>query len=254
MVCERRGEIWLTNVDGETLGVRTHCKTWSCLACAPAVMSSVLMRIEYGCLIAEHSFFITLTYRNTRPEDIRDAQCVRRDLRVFWSKIRKELGKVEWFQIVELTKKGQPHMHMVWSLQETMEISTLKCLVKRIWREVTRDSFIVDVQLVMGAAGAAGYLAKYLLKGVMHREELEALGFKRRWTRSRGWPSPEPLQLWGTEKERWKDRQWSATETTLPEEVAGHIDLVRVGDNLALKLGDKKRKKGLENMYRGLLE
>ena len=64
-----------------------------------------------------------------------------------------------------------------------------------VWHSVTGDSYIVDVVPVFGPAGAASYMAKYLLKDMLVRGRMEAAGFHRRWSSSRGWPGSGRLRL-----------------------------------------------------------
>ena len=51
--------------------------------------------------------------------------------------------------------------------------------VRKVWRKVTGDSYVVWVTPVVGTAGAGSYLAKYMAKGMVQRQELEAAGFHR---------------------------------------------------------------------------
>jgi len=75
----------------------------------------------------------------------------------------------------------------------------------RLWYEVTGDSFVVDARQIAGADGAARYMTKYLVKGMMTWDELSELGFMRRWSTSRNWPKLPPERLLN---ELWDDVKW----------------------------------------------
>ncbi len=129
-----------------------------------------------------------------------------------------------------------------------MNRTVLSSLVSNVWREATGDSFIVDVQRVLGAAGAAGYMAKYLLKNSGSREALEAAGFLRRFSRSRDWPSPAPMKISGVVSTLWASGSLPEAAYGLDEET-----MKRIGDDLAIELGFAKRDKGLLAQFRRLL-
>ncbi len=64
--------------------------------------------------------------------------------------------------------------------------------------------------VVNSAKGAGKYLAKYMGKaqgGVVN----ERAGMKRRWSKSRGWPSEPRVRLVGSiDGDGWTRRQWTA--------------------------------------------
>lgn len=78
----------------------------------------------------------------------------------------------------------------------------------KIWYGITGDSWVVDCRPVWSASGAASYLFKYLDKGFTERGDLEALGFKRRWSCSRDWPSPERMEFVVTQSKGWQSTQF----------------------------------------------
>ena len=104
-------------------------------------------------------------------------------------------------------------------------------------------SFITDVREVYSAGGAAKYLALYLEKQENEWENLEALGFKRRFSRSHGWPSDEPMRRKGTDVEAWKSHSWTLgiSEWSV-KEINASVDaplLERLGGELYLALAAK---------------
>lgn len=61
--------------------------------------------------------------------------------------------------------------------------------------EVTKGrSWVVDVTPTKTSNKLAWYLGKYLTKDE-DRYHYKRLGFHRRWSRSKGWPSPQPIHL-----------------------------------------------------------
>lgn len=95
-------------------------------------------------------------------------------------------------------------------------VSGIECLTRQeierdardAWAMATRvaggvHSFVVDVREVLGPAGAATYLARYLVEHEMVREKMVEKGFVRRWSRSRNWPGDERLVLKGTAENAW---------------------------------------------------
>ena len=221
MQCERAGFIKLFHGGHEHV-VRTVCKTWRCRSCRPKVLSLVSMRMNYGLLTLGRSYFITLTYHAPLGFSPRTAECVRKDLQRFWYRLRKcrGLSDVAWFKVPELTKRGQIHLHHLvggpttarkatcrspqeryraW-MKRTCKVDCLEHQISSLWQGVTSDSFVVDVSVVRDPARCAGYLAKYLSKGFRDRETLEALGFSRRWSCSRGWPGGSKLHYRGTDE------------------------------------------------------
>ena len=191
--CPRRGYLWFTNSSYEKLPVQATCKTWKCPACRKALVKKFAERLEYGCLTLGSSWLITLTLKLGDSSKIKDAVFVRKALERFWVrlKIRPNWKQVVWLKVIELTKKGQPHLHIVVG-NITGTHRQLQLEAREAWLFVTGDSYIVDVRPVSKAKEIGHYLGKYLAKGYAHREKLEALGFNRRWSASRGWPRVGP--------------------------------------------------------------
>lgn len=111
-----------------------------------------------------------------------------------------------------------------------------------MWFEITGDSYIVHVMEIVGAAGAASYMAKYVAKTFDGRIA-EGLGMRRRWSSSGGFPFGGLIKLAQTEKGGWKTRTW---RKTIDGEAGGPEDLLeRVGDLEVLAMTRKRKLKGL---------
>lgn len=117
---------------------------------------------------AEHQFrFVTLTLRHSasplRNQVARLHRCFRRlRSRPVWSSVRGGMVvlEVKWSS---QHRRWHPHLHVVveggWI--DAAELS-------RQWLRVTGDSSIVDVRSLRRGRDVAGYLAKYVSKGINH--------------------------------------------------------------------------------------
>ena len=221
MECERKGYAWLRTESNRTLVVPTVCKTWGCGKCAQLVMSRFRLRVAVGCSVLQPCAFTTFTFR-LEGEPV-DASYVARTWKAFFRKWKRLEAPFEWLKVVELTQAGQPHLHLVmgpvtgrircygkrrlgeaWFLKDR-ECQCLSHRLSRVWHIVTGNSWHVHTTPVMSAKGAGGYLAKYMAKGGSQRELLEAAGFERRFSSSRGWPATGTMQLEQTLGRGWKD-------------------------------------------------
>lgn len=283
--CPSGGYAWLTDKWGTTHVLATRCKVWKCLGCRERVKALLRMRIERGCLALGQCYLITVTLRVDRrsgegavrngvwfPSGTKDAAFVNTAWRALLDSMRgdRQLRKIAWVKVPEVTQAGQPHLHVVAGGFGTMTTAETHCenhpheygrswrdkrctclehRVSRWWRHAT-NSWVVDVRPADGPKGAAGYLVKYVVKGMYVRQKLEALGFKRRWSRSRNWPAGEGLRLQGTEEDAWWKVSWRPENVDrelarkVSESGKDHRLLVRVGDDLSLALAEKREKRG----------
>lgn len=191
--CAKEGIAWLTIDKVYAAAVRTRCKTWTCLGCRETNRNRIMDRMQFGLSQLGTCFFITVTLRTVGKASgngymIRDARYVAKVWRALTYRLKRHYPLIQWFRIVEVTKKGQPHLHLL-----VGGLTGTKIEIWRTWRELYRkstggDSYVVDVRHVLSQGGLAGYLAKYLVKNALVWEKLLRLGFSRRWTSSRGWP------------------------------------------------------------------
>lgn len=225
--CPRAGIAWLVSRDDRVYALPTTCKTKGCVVCRHKVKAKFSMLVEYGCLTLGVSYFTTLTLR-AGPGLQKDALYVRACWRQMLEWLRSQYQTVEWVKVVELTKKNQPHLHLVIHLGKSSLVAACEsrakynarwlakqcdCLEHRFssaWRRITGDSYVVDVKEILSAKDVAAYLGKYMAKGILYKEELERLGFKRAWARSGGWPFDQ-LRLVDTAK-GWKHRAFTKTD------------------------------------------
>ena len=224
-------------------------------------MSVFKMRVQIGTSRLQPCSFTTFTYRVDGPGR-ENAESVKKDWKEFWRRWKKSGQKsLEWLRVVELTKRKQPHLHVVMgpvdgqircygrrAIRESWFLARGECgclshRLSKVWHEVTGDSWVVHTVPCLGGKGSGGYMAKYMVKGSLVRAELEAMGFKRRWSRSRGFPGGGLLQLRTSVEEGWRRVEigWTAPPGA-DGKPWGAIDLVdRVGDDLALALASRNR-------------
>ncbi len=173
---------------------------------------------------------------------------------------------------MELTKKGTPHHHLILgpigvnesimcmrsydSARYQRRFHNCDCVAHefaRHWLAVTRDSYIVHGVPVVGAEGAASYMAKYLVKGFMRADRQELSGMLRRWSSSRGWPGNSDLHLAQTDGAGWEERLFRPGRVE-EEFLGGPEDLMeRSGEDLVKAMREKKTlKAAVVNMERKL--
>lgn len=130
-----------------------------------------------------------------------------------------------WIRVIELTRAMQPHMHVILSFGPgcsprarceqrarydekwlRKECECLEHTFSKSWYRITGDSYVVDVREVVGSDSS--YLSKYVAKSYLHSDAFEALGFTRRWSRSRTW-RVERLRLKTTAAGEWSKVQFT---------------------------------------------
>ncbi len=235
--------------------IDTNCKTWSCLACRDRLRALFKARVITGVFRTGQCAFMTLTYL-ADSERLEVAGCVARDWRALFRRFKvgqPDLRTLQWMRVMELTKAGTPHHHLVvgpvkgqircWKGE--LEIrpyqrrwSSCMCLAhrwSREWYAVTGDSYIVHAMAVTSGIRAGAYMAKYIAKE-FDGERAKALGMARRWSNSRGWLGSGRLRLRQTVEGGW-DRTAFRSGHWPSDVVGGPEDLLeRNGDNLTESL------------------
>ena len=237
LVCPRAGYVVL-ETKFQKLVKRTVCKSWRCRACSKNVAALTAMKMAYGCATTSQPwYFITTTYRFRGVEDIIYAPSARKDWAELWRRLKldKRYQAAAWIKVPELTQNLQVHMHAIavnvkgaascrrskhgrkkW-MQSTCALRTVSdgdCTehaIARHWYDITGTSFVVDCQDIRSPTGIAYYLQKYFAKTFEDRTNLEALGYKRRWSSSKNWPRVERLHLVGTDAGWHKTTRISAS-------------------------------------------
>ncbi len=214
--------MWLRHKNGTWFAVQTRCKRWKCRACRDSTKLAVLDKIVYGISTLPNSWLLTLTFRFTSRSARRHAPYVSRKwAKLLWTLKRKyptQWSAVEWFKVPELTKNQQPHLHVVLGGLNGKR-APLSKQVSAEWERITGDSYIIDLRPSLGPYGVAAYLGKYLTKQMGDRTELANLGFIRRWSRSRGWPSFRPT----LDNMQWTHTRWVHKDATLHQDTSAHL-------------------------------
>ncbi len=210
--CPKAGYVWLW-ASGERIVIPTTCKGWRCIPCQPKKIFVMRKIAELGCYRLQESFgrcaFTTITYAMKGSYSIRNAATVKED----WATLLKQFLRPRnmiMFRVTELTKNGQVHLHLINSWP-TIGTEKLTCRIEgvrknwgreylkedcecvehelsRCWYRITGDTWITDVREISTAQKAGSYVASYIKKGMVTWSKLEALGFERRYSKSRDWP------------------------------------------------------------------
>jgi len=254
--CPRWGYVRMTTKMGKEFIKETICKTWGCPVCKSKMVAMVKMRMEYGCSKLGRCYLITLTLKAGLPRERKTAASVRLEWERWLKSMRSRNPNLSWFKVVEATKKGTPHLHLLMGTvgkrkdqcdedpvySRRYAVKKCDCLMHeclKAWFEIT-GNYVVDCARIFNVEGAVGYLAKYLSKSFQDREVLVELGYKRRWSRSQNWPSPEEQRLQGSIEEAWESvevlpRYYKRPEMErLERNGEGHRLMETVGDPEAL--------------------
>lgn len=273
--CERRGHVWLTHVNGETIVMETSCHTRRCRNCAPKLRSLFVMLVKYGIRISipQHFYFITVTLKAGKGLE-KDAAYVATKWPLLLRFLKKSYGpNLMWVRVIELTQRKQPHLHLILTFgpginpraycqkeprynDEWLSRTDCDCLEHRIgfaWLSITGDSYVIDARPIL--PGDEEYIAKYVAKSFRILDEMGELGFHRSWSRSRNWPV-DRLQLLATKEEQWANVEfayWMAAKPR-PQEASlrewldrseTHVLKERVGTELSLAFAEEAQKKRL---------
>jgi hypothetical protein len=168
----------LVGVDGPSVGIYPfRCKCWRCSRCGPRKVNQTRRRIQAG-LERGESWFATLT----SPGD-EDPEASLRLLSGRWKafnlRLTRLLGHVEYVAVVELQKRGSPHIHVL----------VRGPLISRSW--LAKASAAVGFGRIADVRTTSRGIAGYLTKAIGPNTSGDALPthFRRvRW--SRGWSLP----------------------------------------------------------------
>ena len=172
------GSIVLTH-SGNVNVLPARCNRWNCKNCGPRKARRLRARLEQ----TNPSRLITLTLRpdpSLTPAEM--LQKANRAWSILWRRYRRRFGAKArgYAKIVELTKAGTPHLHIIASVPFIHHRQ-----LSAEWRELT-GSYIVDIRVVKKSKGISGYLTSYLTKA------LEVPRGMRKWSAARAYVPPEP--------------------------------------------------------------
>lgn len=136
---------------------RLRCKSWNCAYCAPRRRK----RLIAGAINGKPNTFITLTLPADRRLD--PAQAVK-DLSRAWRLIRKRDARrrngkpVPFLAVVELTKVGTPHLHIICRAKWIDQKWLSNCMAE------IADAPIVHIARIDNMGRVAMYCGKYISK------------------------------------------------------------------------------------------
>lgn len=160
--------------DGKVTAATLYCKRWTCQTCAPKRQKGLKALARAG----EPTLFLTLTSRlsdDSDPDESARALVRAWQLIVKRAKRKFQIKRLPFITIIERTKKGMPHLHI---------LLRLKWLPQK-WISEQMDDItgapIVYIEQIQNSAKIAAYVSKYIAK-----EPHQFAGCKRYW-RSQDW-------------------------------------------------------------------
>jgi hypothetical protein len=204
-----------TTLDSQVL-IGTRCGTFACPCCGPRKQAKMAILTELAC----PNRLITLTIRPSCYKDPRDAyDQTRRQLSQLSKGLRLVLKEFEYLRVLEATKAGWPHYHLVARCPFIKQT-----VLSKMWQKLT-NAPIVDVRRIDQAQGVFNYVMKYLAK------QVEVPWTKRRisWTRN-FFQKTERDDRPGLELVRIKRDRDHVTEVM--DRLPPGQDVIQLGDNL----------------------
>ena len=101
-----------------------------------------------------HYTFCTLTYHTAKWSQKDSFTYLKIHLREFIRLLRKRYPSIQYFWVIELTKRLYPHVHIIFNQFVHWKV------IRAIWYRVTK-SYITDIRSIP-SGNLAGYLSKYL--------------------------------------------------------------------------------------------
>jgi len=138
-----------------TLLIALTCKRWGCRYCGQRKSSELAARVA----AAKPNKLITLTVNPKAYERPREAyEDTRRKLSELAKVMRRETGSFEYLRVLEVTKKGWPHYHLV-----ARSPYIKQAWISSVWNDLT-GAPVVDIRAIKRKDHVASYVMKYLCK------------------------------------------------------------------------------------------
>lgn len=197
--CRKQRWIRLECVHGHEVICPIRCG--KCEGCRHHWRKKVRALVRDGCK-GHVTWFVTLTFREY-PSEIEG--CVYDFTQRVWHDFLKRCDKAgftfQYLRVVELQKRGTPHLHLVINRvkrynQAVGETGTVKAIVGALAQKAGFGPIFHVERARLGGKGAASYMSKYLSKSdlfEMIRQDGRAI---RRYSRSRGWCYFERRSVW----------------------------------------------------------
>jgi len=155
------------------------CNQWKCPVCGQKKAWRLRKKIKQS-NANNLNYFLTLTLRTNNLSTKENTEKLSYMFTVLKKRIRRLYPEWKYFRVIEFTKNKMPHYHLV------MNIHIRKSTLKEWWFDITKDSYIVDVQKLK--TKNYNYLLKYFLKGAENKSKTtdELAKHFRLYTTSRG--------------------------------------------------------------------
>lgn len=164
------------------------CKRWGCSHCGPRRITSLALR----CKQAKPNRLLTLTVDTKLYLSQREAyDSTRRKVTELASRIRRRFKEFEYIRILEVTKKGWPHYHL---LVRSPYIP--HSYLRDTWAELT-GATIVDVRQMKKDNNVYFYVLKYLSKQKVIPWTNRRVSWSRHFFPKDSKPKGQPLKLLG---------------------------------------------------------
>lgn len=135
--------------------IAVTCKRWGCRYCGQKNSVNLASRVT----LAKPNKLITLTVNPAAYNTPREAfNETRRKLSELSKIIRKENGEFEYLRVLEVTKKGWPHYHLV-----ARSPYIKQKWISSVWNGLT-GAPIVDIRQIKKVDHVYSYVMKYLCK------------------------------------------------------------------------------------------
>lgn len=162
------------------------CKRWGCSHCGPRRIISLALR----CKTAAPNRLITLTVDTKLYLSPREAyDKTRRMVTQLAVRMRRRYKEFEYIRILEVTKKGWPHYHLL-----VRSPYLPHQIIKDTWAELT-GATIVDVRQMKKDNNIYFYVLKYLAKQKVIPWTNRRVSWSRKFFAKNSKPKGQPLKL-----------------------------------------------------------
>lgn len=159
--------------------VYLRCKQWSCPYCARVNAQVLYVKVKRGiagCVADElrdgfrdeyYVKFLTLTLPGREWRDAHSkldaAAIIKHSFKKLIYQLRRKLGHIEFFWVMEFQRDGFAHLHVV-LIGSAIAPKSVKADIEKIWREQQGLGFIKFNAVEGGLNRVSSYLSKYITK------------------------------------------------------------------------------------------
>lgn len=163
-----------------------RCKRWGCRHCGERKVSHFAWR----CMDAAPNRLVTLTISTSLWESPRAAyDGTKRMVTQLAVRLRRKFGEFEYFKVLEVTKKGWPHYHLIVRSEYIPQRR-----ISGVWAELT-GATIVDVRQLKKQNDVYFYVMKYLTKQKYIPWTNRRVSWSRNFFPASSFDPPPPLKL-----------------------------------------------------------